>query len=51
MRARGKKRSAADYYFACIASDRHKRTLEGIADWLMQNSSKARENGYDYALR
>lgn len=50
MLARGKKRSAADYYFACIASDRYKRTPEEIADKLMELSSKARENGYEYAL-
>ena len=50
MLAGGKKRSAADYYFACIASDRYRRTPEEIADKLMEFSSKARENGYDYAL-
>ena len=51
MLAKGKKRSAADYYFACIASGRpYKRTPEEIADRLMQISSKAVENGYDYAL-
>lgn len=50
MMAKGKKRSAADFYFACIAVDRYKRTPEEIADWLMANSSKARENGYDYAI-
>jgi hypothetical protein len=48
--ARGKKRSAADFYFACIANDRYKRTPEEIADKLMELSSKAQENGYDYAL-
>lgn len=50
MLARGKKRSAADFYFACIANDRYKRTPEEIADKLMEESSKAKENGYDYAL-
>jgi hypothetical protein len=50
MLARGKKRSAADFYFACIARDRYGRTPEEIADKLMEESSKAKENGYDYAL-
>jgi hypothetical protein len=50
MLARGMKRSAADFYFACIAIDRFKRTPEEAADKLMEESSKARENGYDYAI-
>jgi hypothetical protein len=50
MLARGQKRSAADFYFACIAIDRFKRTPEETADRLMEISSKAKENGYDYAL-
>jgi len=50
MLAKGQKRSAADFYFACIAIDRFKRTPEDTADRLMEISSKAKENGYDYAL-
>jgi predicted protein tyrosine phosphatase len=50
MLARGQKRSAADSYFACIAIDRYKRTPEETADRLMELSSQAKENGYDYAL-
>jgi hypothetical protein len=50
MLAKGLKRSAADYYFACIARDRYRHTPEEIADKLMQVSSKAKENGHDYAL-
>jgi hypothetical protein len=48
--ARGRKRSSADFTFCCIAIDLFKRTPEDVADRLMEVSTKARENGYDYAL-
>src|ERR1700722_16600600 len=47
---RGRKRSSADFTFCCIAIDHFKRTPEGTADKLMEVSSKAKENGQDYAL-
>ncbi len=48
--ARGRKRSSADFTFCCIAIELFKRMPEETADKLMEVSSKARENGYDYAL-
>jgi len=48
--ARGKKRSSADFTFACIAINHFKRTPKETADKLMEVSPKAQENGYDYAL-
>jgi RepB DNA-primase from phage plasmid len=50
MLSKGLKRSAADFYFACMAIDRYKRTPEETADRLMEVSPKAQENGHDYAL-
>lgn len=46
----GKKRTSADFTFCCIAIDLFKRTPEETAARLMEVSSKARENGEDYAL-
>jgi hypothetical protein len=46
----GKKRSAADFTFCCIAIDLFKRTPEETADRLMEVSTKAQQNGHDYAL-
>jgi hypothetical protein len=48
--ARGRKRSSADFTFCCIAIDLFKRTPEETADKLMEVSSKAKENGQDYAI-
>ena len=48
--ARGRKRSSADFTFCCIAIDLFKRTPEETADKLMEVSTKAKENGQDYAL-
>lgn len=48
--ARGRKRSSADFTFCCIAVDLFQRTPEDTADKLMEVSSKAKENGYDYAI-
>ena len=48
--ARGRKRSSADFTFCCIAIDHFKRTPEETADRLMEVSSKAKENGQDYAI-
>lgn len=48
--ARGRKRSSADFTWCCIAIDLFKRTPEETAEKLMEISSKARENGEDYAL-
>lgn len=48
--ARGRKRSSADFTFCCIAIDHFRRTPEETADKLMEVSSKARENGQEYAI-
>ena len=48
--ARGRKRSSADFTFCCIAIDHFKRTPEETADRLMEVSTKAKENGREYAL-
>jgi hypothetical protein len=48
--ARGRKRSSADFTFCCIAIDHFKRTPEETADRLMEVSTKAKENGRDYAV-
>ena len=48
--ARGRKRSSADFTFCCIAIDLFKRTPEETAEKLMELSTKARENGQDYAI-
>jgi len=48
--ARGRKRSSADFTFCCIAIDHFKRTPEETAQQLMEVSTKAKENGYDYAI-
>jgi hypothetical protein len=48
--ARGRKRSSADFAFCCIAIDLFKRTPEETADKLMGVSTKAKENGQDYAI-
>ena len=48
--ARGRKRSSADFTFCCIAIDHFKRTPEETAEKLMEISTKAKENGYDYAI-
>ncbi len=48
--ARGKKRTSADFTFACIARDIYRKSPEAIADKLMELSTKAQENGYMYAL-
>lgn len=47
--SRGRKRSSADFTFCCIAIDHFKRTPEETAEKLMEVSSKAKENGQDYA--
>lgn len=48
--ARGRKRSSADFTWCCIAIDLFKRTPEDTADKLMELSTKAKENGHDYAI-
>ncbi|HEV8039082.1 MAG TPA: hypothetical protein VGP62_09480 [Bryobacteraceae bacterium] len=48
--ARDRRRSSADFTFCCIAIDHFKRTPEETADKLMEVSSKAKENGQDYAI-
>jgi hypothetical protein len=48
--ARGRKRSSADFTFCCIAIDHFKRTPEETAAKLMEISTKAKENGQDYAI-
>jgi hypothetical protein len=46
----GKKRSTADFTFCCIAIDLFKRSPEDTAARLMEVSTKAQQNGHDYAL-
>jgi hypothetical protein len=46
----GKQRSIADFTFCCIAIDHFRRTPEETAEKLLEISSKAKENGHDYAL-
>jgi hypothetical protein len=48
--ARGRKRSSADFTWCCIAIDHFRRTPEETAEKLMEVSTKARENGEDYAI-
>jgi hypothetical protein len=46
----GRKGSSADFAFSCIAIDHFKRTPEETAERLMEVSTKAKENGHDYAI-
>jgi hypothetical protein len=48
--AHGRKRSSADFTFCCIAIEHFKRTPEETAEKLMEISTKAKENGQDYAI-
>jgi hypothetical protein len=48
--ARGRKRTSADFTFCCIAIDLYRHSPEATADKLMELSTKAKENGYLYAL-
>lgn len=48
--ARGRKRSSADFTWCCIAIDLFRRTPEETAQKLLDVSTKARENGQDYAI-
>jgi hypothetical protein len=48
--ARGRKRTSADFTFCCIAIDLYRHSPEATAAKLMEVSTKAQENGLDYAL-
>jgi hypothetical protein len=47
--ARDRKRTSADFTFCCIAIDLYRHSPEATAAKLMEVSTKAQENGRDYA--
>jgi hypothetical protein len=47
---RGRKRTSADFTFCCIAIGLYRHRPEATDEKVMELSTKAQENGHDYAL-